>query len=78
MALTMPLERITSEARRIDLRKGALALLRLVGTLILSIPYGIAWGLRIVVLGLTMLWAAAVTGWRDAGHRRREGGSETR
>ncbi|MDX3101741.1 hypothetical protein [Nonomuraea angiospora] len=77
MALTVPLERITSEARRIDFRKGLLALVRLVGTLVLAIPYGIAWGLRVVVLGLTMLWVAAVAGWRDAGRPRREDGSET-
>ncbi|MEV1245100.1 hypothetical protein [Nonomuraea sp. NPDC049750] len=75
MALTVPLERITSEARRVDVRKGMLALLRLLGTLVLAVPYGIAWTLRTVVLGATMLWVAAAAGWRDAGRPRAKGGS---
>lgn len=75
MALTVPLERITREARRIDVRGGLLALVRLLGTLVLGIPYGVAWCLRILVLGVTMLWVAAATGWRDAAGVRREGGS---
>jgi hypothetical protein len=74
MALTMPLERITQEARRVDVRKGLLAVLRVLGTLVLAVPYGIAWGLRTLVLGVTMLWVAAVAGWRDAGRPRPEGG----
>ncbi|MGP4092943.1 hypothetical protein [Nonomuraea sp. KM90] len=75
MALTVPLERITQEARRVDVRKGLLALLRVLGTLALAIPYGVAWCLRTLVLGATMLWVAAVAGWRDAGRPRAEGGS---
>lgn len=70
MALTVPIEAIAREARRVDLRKGGLALLRVVGTLLLAIPYGIAWTLRMIVLGVTMLRVAAVAGWRDAGRAR--------
>ncbi|MGR6922566.1 hypothetical protein ACU635_50645 [[Actinomadura] parvosata] len=75
MALSVPLERITREARRVDVRKGVLALLRLLGTLVLGVPYVIAWCLRTLVLCATMLWVAAVAGWRDAGRPRAEGGS---
>jgi hypothetical protein len=78
MALTVQLERIEGEARKVDVRKGLLALARLVGTLVLAVPYGVAWCLRMLVLGVTMLWVAAATGWRDAGRpRRREDGVRT-
>jgi hypothetical protein len=73
MALTVPLERITQEARRADVRKGLLALVRLLGTLVLGVPYVIAWCLRTVVLGVTLLWVAAVAGWRDASRPRVKG-----
>ncbi|MFG3439922.1 hypothetical protein ACGF0J_21965 [Nonomuraea sp. NPDC047897] len=76
MALSMPLERVTQEARRVDVRKGLIALLRVLGTLVLAIPYGIAWCLRTLLLGATMLWVAAVAGWTDASRTRREGGTE--
>lgn len=76
MALTVPLEQIAGEARKVDVRQGLLALARLVGTLVLAIPYGIAWGLRTVVLGVTMLWVAAVAGWRDAAKPRAKGGAD--
>ncbi|MEV0994647.1 hypothetical protein [Nonomuraea sp. NPDC050202] len=75
MALTVPLERITDEARRREFGKGLLALVRLLGTLVLGIPYVIAWCLRTVVLGVTMLWVAAMAGWRDAGRPRAKGGA---
>jgi hypothetical protein len=74
MALTVPLDRIAGEARKVDVRKGLLALARLVGTLVLAVPYGIAWTLRTLMLGVTMLWVAAATGWRDAGRPREKGG----
>jgi hypothetical protein len=74
----VPVKRIAIDARKIDVRKGFLVLVRLVGTLFLAIPYGLAWGLRVVWLGLTMLWVAAATGWRDAGRpERSEDGTRT-
>ncbi|MEV0616184.1 hypothetical protein AB0I81_22915 [Nonomuraea sp. NPDC050404] len=75
MALTVPLERITQEARRVDVRKGLLALVRLLGNLVLGVPYVVAWCLRTLVLGVTLLWIAAANGWRDAGEPRAKGGS---
>jgi len=77
MALTVPLERISREARRVDVRKGFLALARLLATLVVGIPYVAAWLLSKAWLGLSMLWAAAVAGWRDAAGSGAEGGSET-
>jgi hypothetical protein len=77
MALTVPLDRITGEARRVDARKAALAVVRLLATVLVGIPYVVAWSLSKAWLGLTMLWAAAVTGWRDARRPRAEAGSET-
>lgn len=88
MALTVPLERISSEARRVDVRPGLLALARLLATLVVGVPYVAAWlvskawragawVLGVAWLGLSMLWAAAVAGWRDAARPGAEGGSET-
>jgi hypothetical protein len=76
MALTVPLDRIAGEARKVDFRKGLLALLRVVGTVVLAIPYSIAWALRMIVLGVTMLWVAAVHGWRAAGRPGAKGDSD--
>lgn len=75
MALTVPLDRITGEARKLDVRKGVLAVVRLLTTILVGIPYVAAWSLSKLWLGVTMLWAAAVTGWRDARGPRAEGGS---
>lgn len=86
MVLTVPVERISDEARQVDVRKGLLALVRLLATILVGIPYvlgwslgklclGAAWSLNTVWHGLTMLWAAAVTGWRDARRPRPEGGT---
>ena len=77
MALTVPLERIEGEARKVDVRKALLALMRLLATILVSIPYAAGWSLSKLWLGVTMLWAAAVTGWRDACHPPAESGSGT-
>ncbi|MEU4578941.1 hypothetical protein [Nonomuraea sp. NPDC023979] len=77
MALTVPLERIEGKARQLDVRKGLLAVARLLATVLVGIPYVAAWSLSKLWLGVTMLWAAAVTGWRDARRPRAEGGSGT-
>lgn len=77
MALTVPLDRISGEARKLDVRKGVLAVVRLLATVLVGLPYVAAWSLSKAWLGVTMLWAAAVTGWRDARRPRAEGGSET-
>jgi hypothetical protein len=75
MALTVPLERIQGEARKLDVRKGALAMVRLLATILVGIPYVAAWLLSKAWLGLSMLAAAAVAGWQDAGRpRTAEGG----
>ncbi|HUR74440.1 MAG TPA: hypothetical protein VMZ00_09190 [Sporichthya sp.] len=76
MALTVPLDRISSEARRLDVRKGVLAVVRLLATILVGVPYVAAWLLGKLWLGLSMLWAAAVAGWQDAGRLRTEGGSD--
>lgn len=75
MVLTVPVERISSEARQVDVGKGLLALVRLLATILVGIPYVAAWSLSKLWLGVTMLWAAAVTGWRDARRPRAEGGT---
>lgn len=75
--MTVPLDRISGEARKLDVRKAALAVVRLLATFLVGIPYAAAWLLGKLWLGVTMLWAAAVTGWRDARRPRVEGGSET-
>ena len=88
MALTVPLEQIESRARQLDVRKGMLGLVRLLATIAIGIPYvlswslaktllGAVWVLSKIWLGVTMLWAAAVMGWRDARRPRAEdGGSD--
>lgn len=73
--MTVPLERIEGEARQLDVRKGLLAAVRLLATILVGIPYVAAWLLSKLWLGITMLWAAAVTGWRDARRPRTEGGA---
>lgn len=65
--LTIPLERIDAEARKLDPQKALAALARLLGTLLLAVPYVLGWTLRKAWLGLTLLWTAAVLGWQEAG-----------
>lgn len=65
--LTIPLERIDAEARKLDPQKALVALVRLLGTLLLAVPYVLGWALRKAWLGLTLLWTAAVVGWQEAG-----------
>ena len=69
--LMIPLERINAEARTLDPAKALVALARLVGTLLLAIPYVLGWTLRKAWMGLTLLWTAAVIGWQEAGHPKR-------
>ncbi|HEY9375025.1 hypothetical protein [Streptomyces sp.] len=75
MALTVPLDRISSEAHKADVRKGVLAVLRLLATILIGIPYVLGWSASKVWLGLTIAWVAVGEGWRDArmsaGGRRR-------
>lgn len=78
MALTVPLDRISSEAHRLDVRKGVLALVRLMATIVVGIPYVLGWSLRKLWLGLTMLWVAAAEGWREAGRSRAPKGGRVR
>lgn len=65
--LMIPLERIDAEARKLHPMVALVASARLVGTLLLALPYVLGWALRKAWLGLTMLWTAAVVGWQDAG-----------
>ncbi|MEO3875543.1 hypothetical protein ABGB18_42750 [Nonomuraea sp. B12E4] len=66
MALTVPLERISERSRRVDVRKGMLALVRLLATLLVGIPYVLGWTLGKAWLGLTIAWVAVGEGWSDA------------
>ncbi|WP_433520129.1 hypothetical protein ACQP2T_63355 (plasmid) [Nonomuraea sp. CA-143628] len=74
MALTVPLERISERSRRVDVRKGLLALLRLLATLLVGFPYVLGWLVGKLWLGLTVAWVAAGEGWRDARARPSSGG----
>jgi hypothetical protein len=67
MALTIPVEEISAEARQVDVRKALFAAARLLWTLVLAVPYALGWTLRKVWLGLVMLRTALVIGWREAG-----------
>ncbi|WP_146607307.1 hypothetical protein [Spongiactinospora gelatinilytica] len=70
MALTIPVERISQEARRRDVRAGLRRLARLLVTLLVGIPYVLGWTVSKVWLGLTIAWVAAGEGWRDAARSR--------
>ena len=75
MALSVPLDRISGEARKLDARRGVLAVVRLLATILVGIPYVLGWSASKVWLGLTIAWVAVGEGWRDArtsvGGRRR-------
>ncbi|MFI7643731.1 hypothetical protein [Nonomuraea sp. NPDC049400] len=72
---SIPLDRISGRARQVDARKALAWIVRLVGTVLVGVPYLIGWTLSKVWLGMTMLWVAAGEGWRDA--RRAKGGVRT-
>jgi hypothetical protein len=81
MALTIsgiPVERIEAEAPKVDLRKGVVAVLRLLWTLVLAVPYAVAWVIGKVCLGVVMLGTAAAVGWRDGMQARRPEGDVER
>lgn len=58
--VTIPLERISAEARQINLAKVLL-------TILLTVPYVLGWVARKTWLFLAFLWSATKLGWRDAG-----------
>lgn len=58
--LTIPLERISTEARKVDLARVLL-------TILLTVPYVLGWIARKTWLLLVFLWSAAKVGWQDAG-----------
>ncbi|GAA4221506.1 hypothetical protein FHR32_005117 [Streptosporangium album] len=68
--LMIPLERINAEARTLDPAKTLVLLARLVGTVLLAIPYALGWTLRKAWMGVALLWTAAVVGWQEAGRSR--------
>lgn len=79
MALTIPVGRIEAEAqaRQLDARQALLAVVRLLWTVVLAVPYVLGWTLRKLWLGLAMLGTAAVVGWREAARpRSAEGGAD--
>lgn len=75
----VPVRRISMKARQIDVAEALLtavvAVLRLVGTILVGIPYWAFWSLSKAWLGVTLLGTAAVEGWRDA--RRGKGGERS-
>lgn len=71
----IPVERISTQARRIDLLKVLLAVLWFVGTVLVGVPYVLGWLVGKAWLGVTLLGTALVEGWRDAG--RAKGGVGT-
>lgn len=62
----IPVGRISAKARQIDVAKMLLAILRLIGTVLVGIPYLVGWALSKAWLAVTLLWTAAAEGWRDA------------
>jgi hypothetical protein len=78
VALTIPVERISERARRVDVRKGLLAVARLLAAVLVGIPYVLGWTISKVWLGLTIAWVAFGEGWRDAGQARAAKGGRTR
>lgn len=70
MVLSIPVEQIRAEARQVDVRKALLAVVRVVWTVILALPYAAGWTLRKVWIGLAMLGTAAAVGWSEAGRAR--------
>lgn len=68
--LTIPVERISERARRVDARKGLATVARLLGEVLVGIPYVLGWSVSKVWLGLTIAWVAVGEGWRDAARTR--------
>ncbi|MEV4180194.1 hypothetical protein AB0J28_01945 [Streptosporangium canum] len=75
--LMIPLERINAEARTLDPAKVLMVLARLVGTVLLAIPYALGWALRKMWMGLALVWTAAVLGWREAARSPHDDGGDT-
>lgn len=71
----VPVERISAKARQFDVGGLFLALLRLVGTVLVGIPYVLGWTVSKVWLGAALLGTALAEGWRDA--RRPAGGGRS-
>ncbi|RBQ21603.1 hypothetical protein DP939_02520 [Spongiactinospora rosea] len=65
MTLTIPVERISHEARRRDVRAGLRRLVRALATLLVGVPYVLGWAAGRLWLGLTIAWVAAGEGWRE-------------
>lgn len=57
--LTIPVEKIDAEARKLDPAKA-------IATVVMLIPFLIGWFLGKVWLVLTWMWAAGLVGWREA------------
>lgn len=70
MVLTIPVEEISAQARRVDGRRALLVVARTLGTVLLSAPYVAGWTMRKLWLGAVMLWTAFRVGWREAGRAR--------
>lgn len=88
--LTIPVDRISERARRrVDVHAVSVRVARLLATFVLGVFYLIGWSVHKlwlglvwiagrVRLGLTMLWVAAVEGWRDAGRSTSAKGGRSR
>ncbi|MDH2429329.1 hypothetical protein [Sphaerisporangium sp. TRM90804] len=64
---TVPVERISAEARRVDGRQALAAVGKVLATLLLALPYAAGWFLHKLWMGLVLVWMAGTVGWRDAG-----------
>lgn len=63
--LTIPTERISERARRVDPRGAMRAVARVLVAVLVGIPYVLGWAVARVWLGLTLAWVAFGEGWRD-------------
>lgn len=70
-----PVERISAKARQIDVAKLVLGVLRLIGTVLVGVPFLAGWVLSKTWLGIALLGTAAAEGWREA--RRAKGGGRS-
>lgn len=63
----VPVDRITTQAREVDFRRLALAVLRLLLAAVLGVLYGLGWLARKAVLALADAGTSVKLGWQDAG-----------
>jgi hypothetical protein len=76
--LTIPVDRISGRARRVDARKGLFVVGRLLAAVLVGVPYMLGWTVSMLWLGLTIAWVAAGEGWSDARRSRLVKGGRSR